>query len=147
MVVVEIHGWLVFGLSNKKKYKHTKTQIHKLARQILPDTEAELLRRTLPTSPGFGFVDRPRGCKTFFHFPRYDDDHDNDHDNNNNNHHDYNNNEDDDDNNERPRGCNKFFTFLACLSSLLLLNKKNENAKIANTPRAFKPTFANIYIM
>ena len=30
---------------------------------LLPDTEAELLRRTLPTSPDFGFVERPRGWK------------------------------------------------------------------------------------
>ena len=37
-----------------------RKEIHDI---LLPDTEAELLRRTLPTSPDFGFVERPRGWK------------------------------------------------------------------------------------
>ena len=74
---VENLGLLVFGLeayrtntntstdgTKKLSYKYTKkyTQIQ-IPKIVLPDTEAELLRRTLPISPDFGFVDRPRGCK------------------------------------------------------------------------------------
>ena len=41
-------------------YKNTNTDD-----PLLPDTEAELLRLTFPTSPDFGFVERPRGCNYF----------------------------------------------------------------------------------
>ena len=48
---------------NTNTNTNTNTNIN--TNPLLPDTEAELLRLTFPTSPDFGFVERPRGCNLF----------------------------------------------------------------------------------
>ena len=62
---------VVVGLYlTQKPGQHIQIQIHnykntQIDEMLSPDTEAELLRRTFPISPGFGFVERPRGCNRF----------------------------------------------------------------------------------